>query len=447
MKIKRKKRLSYARVIVIGILTVVLIGTSLLMLPISTRSGESPDLTTALFTATSASCVTGLVVEDTYNFWSPFGQAVIILLIQIGGIGFMTFVTLFSLFLGKHIGLRERKLIMESSGTLELGGIMKLVRRIVLGTFTVELFGAILLSFRFCRDFGFLRGIWYSVFHSVSAFCNAGFDLMGCYSKFSSLTNYVDDPLVNVTVMLLILIGGIGFIVWDDIIANGLRFKRYRLHTKLVLVSTLFLVFVPAALFFIMEYNASLKELSIDGKIFASLFQAITPRTAGFATVDNTAMTDSTVLMTVFLMLVGGNSGSTAGGMKVTTLVVLFLAMLASSRHNKDIVVFRRRIDSDTVHQACSVAFIYVAVTVVCTCLVCAIDGLSLRDALFEISSAIGTVGSSMSKTPYLSTAVKYIIILLMFGGRVGGLTFALVLAERKKTIPVEHPAEKILVG
>jgi trk system potassium uptake protein TrkH len=447
MKTKIKKTMSYPRLIVFYILCTVAVGTFLLMLPIATRSGQSAGFETALFTATSASCVTGLVLKDTYTYWSLFGQIVIITLIQVGGLGFMSFITLVSHALGKSIGLRNRKLIMESSGSLELDGILKLLKKIVLGTLLIEMSGAVLLSFRFCRDFGIGKGLYFALFHSISAFCNAGFDLMGVNEQFSSLTEYVDDPLVNVTVMLLILIGGLGFIVWDDIIKNRLNFKRYRLHTKLVLTATVILVVVPAILFYILEYNHSLKDLSFSGKIWASVFQAVTPRTAGFSTVNNTEFSDASVLMTVCLMLIGGNSGSTAGGMKTTTVIVLLLSMIASSKKNDSINVFRRRIDASVAHQASSIAFIYGTVTVIGTCIICAVDGLSLSAALFEISSAVGTVGSSMSMTPALSSFSHYMITLLMFCGRAGGLTLALVLAERKKNISAVNPAEKILIG
>ena len=447
MRKKGKKFISYPRLIVFYILCTIVAGTVLLMLPISTRSGESAGFEVAFFTATSASCVTGLVLKDTYTFWSSFGQAVILLLIQVGGLGFMSFITLVSHTMGKSIGLRDRKLIMESSGSLELDGILKMLKRIVIGTLSVELCGALLLSFRFCRDFGLWRGIYFSLFHSVSAFCNAGFDLMGINEPFSSLASYVTDPLVNFTLILLILIGGLGFIVWDDVLKNRLNFKRYRLHTKLVLTATVVLVFLPTVLFLVFEYNHSLNGLSIGEKILASLFQAITPRTAGFATLNNSSFADSTVLMTVVLMLIGGNSGSTAGGMKVTTIIVLLLSMISSSRKSDSISIFRRRIDYSVVHQASSIAFIYVAVTVIGTCILCTVDGISLSASLFEVSSAVGTVGSSMSMTPALSSFSHYMLTLLMFGGRAGGLTLALVLAERKKNIQATHPLEKILIG
>ena len=447
LKRKIKKRLSYARVIVIGILITILIGTLFLMLPISTRSGESAGFTRSLFTATSAVCVTGIVLEDTYTFWSLFGQTVIILLIQIGGLGFMTFITLFSLFMGRQVGLRERRLIMESSGIMELGSVMALLKRIIYGTFAIEGCGALLLSFRFCFEFGFWKGIYYSVFHSISAFCNAGFDLMGIHGKFSSLIPYANDLYVNIIIISLIFIGGIGFIVWNDFINHKFKFRRYRLHSKIVLTTSLILILLGSFLFFVFEYNASLKDMALHEKILASVFQSITPRTAGFATIDNAKLSESGTLLTVVLMLIGGSSGSTAGGMKVGTLAILFLGMFAAAEKKKDIVVFRRRIDGDAVKQASSIAFIYISVVIISSCLLCAIDGVPLGAAMFETSSAIGTVGSSMSLTPALSTISRYILIFMMFGGRAGGLTLALFLAERNKIVPVEHPSEKILIG
>lgn len=447
VKRKIKKKLSYSRAILLGILIMVLLGTLLLMFPIATRSRESAGFTRSIFTATSAVCVTGLVVEDTYTYWSLFGQIVIILLIQIGGMGFMTFVTLFSLFIGRQVGLRERRLIMESSGILELGSVIPLLKRIIFGTLIIEGCGAFLLALRFCPQFGFSDGLYAAVFHSISAFCNAGFDLMGRYGKFSSLTTYADDVYVNVIIMLLIFLGGIGFIVWNDFITHKFNFKRYRVHSKIVLTTSLILIVLGAVFFFIFEYNASLAEMPLGEKILASVFQSVTPRTAGFATIDNTKLSDAGVLLTSVLMIIGGSSGSTAGGMKTGTLAILVLGMLASAAKKKDIVVFRRRIDGDSVRQAASIAFIYVSVVIVASCAICAIEGVSLNAALFETSSAIGTVGSSMSLTPLLSPISKYILILMMLGGRAGGLTLALVLAERKKIVPVEHPAEKILIG
>lgn len=443
---KRKRRfsLSLSRIIVLAILGVILTGTLLLMLPIASQSGESTDFSTALFTATSASCVTGLVVVDTLSHWSLFGQMVILTLIQIGGLGFMTFVSFFAVIMGKNVGLRQRRLIMESSGTLELGGILQLLRRITLGTILIEGCGAFLLAFRFCSQMGFWKGVYYSVFHSVSAFCNAGFDLMG---NFSSLAGYATDIYVNVVIIALIIIGGIGFLVWSDVCTYGFRFKRYRLHSKIVLVSTLALLIFGSFFFWLFERDASLAGFSEGEKILVSIFQGVTPRTAGFSTVNNADMSDAGSLLTSALMLIGGSPGSTAGGMKTTTIAILFIGILVSARGKKDITMFRRRIDGDSVRQAAAIAFLYIAVTVVFTAVICHLESVGLRTALFEVSSAIGTVGSTMSLTPSLGIVSRYIIILLMFGGRAGAMTLALVLAERRRNVESKYPLGKILIG
>lgn len=444
MKRKRRFSLSLSRIIVLAILGVILIGTLLLMLPLSSRSGESTDFTTAFFTATSASCVTGLVVVDTLTHWSLFGQILILLLIQIGGLGFMTFVSFFAVIMGKSVGLRQRRLIMESSGTLELGGVLHLLRRITLGTLLIEGCGALLLAFRFCSQMGFLKGVYYAVFHSVSAFCNAGFDLMG---DFSSLTGYATDVYVNIVMIALIVIGGIGFLVWSDICTYGFRFKRYRLHSKIVLVSSAALILLGSLFFWLFEKDASLAGFSGGEKILVSIFQGVTPRTAGFATVNNADMSDAGTLLTSALMLIGGSPGSTAGGMKTTTIAILFIGILVSAKGKKDITMFRRRIDGESVRQAASIAFLYIAVTVVFTAAISHIEGAALKETLFEVSSAIGTVGSSMSLTPQLGTLSRYLIILLMFGGRAGAMTLALVLAERRKNMESKYPLGKILIG
>ena len=443
---KRKKRfsLSLSRVIVLAILGVILMGTVLLMLPISSRSGEITDFNTALFTATSASCVTGLVVVDTLTHWSLFGQIVILLLIQIGGLGFMTFVSFFAVIMGKNVGLRQRRLIMESSGTMELGGILHLLRRITLGTLLIESVGAVLLSFRFCAQMGFLKGVYYAVFHSISAFCNAGFDLMG---NFSSLSGYATDVYVNVVIMALIIIGGIGFLVWSDVCNYGFRFRRYRLHSKIVLVSTAILIVLGSFFFWLFEKDASLSGFSEWEKVLVSVFQGVTPRTAGFSTINNVEMSDAGTLLTSTLMLIGGSPGSTAGGMKTTTIAVLFIGIIVSATGKKDITMFRRRIDGESVRQAAAIAFLYFAVTIAFTAVISHIEGSALKETLFEVSSAIGTVGSTMSFTTTLGTLSRYLIALLMFGGRAGAMTLALVLAERRRNVESKYPLGKILIG
>ncbi|MDF2951172.1 MAG: synthase subunit [Anaerocolumna sp.] len=442
-----KTKLTYAQFIALGYLLIILLGGLLLSLPIASRSGQWTPYINSLFTATSATCVTGLVVYDTFTHWSLFGQLVIISLIQIGGIGFMTIITLFSMFLKRHIGLHERRLLMQSAGTLEVGGIVRLIKKIAIGTFLLEGVGALLLATRFIPDMGYLRGSYNAVFHSISAFCNAGFDLMGKFGQYSSLTTYAGDVVVNITIMMLIVVGGIGFLVWNDILKFGIHFKKFQLHTKIVLVSTGLLILIGAFLFFILEYNASFAGLNMVEKIMAAFFQSITPRTAGFNTVDIAALSESGSLLTMILMFIGGSPGSTAGGIKTTTFVVLLMGFIASSRHNASINIFKRRMDEDVVKQASAIATIYLLVVLLSTLIIAAIQPFEMKQVLFEVISAIATVGLSTGITTSLNFISRIIIILLMYGGRVGILTLALVLAEKRENVLINRPIEKILIG
>ena len=326
------RQLSYVQTIALGFLTVIAAGTILLMLPVSSQSGGTTGFVTALFTAVSASCVTGLVLVDTATYWSGFGQVVILLLIQIGGLGFMTIATLFSRLLRRRMSIRERGVMAESINTVRVGRIMEITGTIGLGTLIFELSGAVLLSIRFIPEFGLGRGIWYSVFHSVSAFCNAGFDLMGVKAPFSSLVSYSDDALVSITIMLLIVLGGIGFLVWDDIRLKGLHWRRYDLQTKLVLVSTASLILGGAVLFFFIERSRMNADMPLGEQILVSFFSSVTPRTAGFNSVDTAALSDASKLLTVILMFIGGCGGSTSGGLKVTRIILLFKSMTAVLR-------------------------------------------------------------------------------------------------------------------
>ncbi|MGN8913752.1 TrkH family potassium uptake protein [Anaerofustis butyriciformans] len=443
-----KRKLTYTQIIALGFFLIILTGGILLTLPISSRSGEFTPFLNAIFTATSATCVTGLVVYDTFTHWSLFGQIVIICMIQIGGIGFMTIITMLSIFLKRKIGLNERKLLMQSAGSIQIGGVVALILRIIKGTIFFEGIGAILLSIRFIPEMGFLRGIYNAVFHAVSAFCNAGFDLMGRFEKFSSLTRYSDDILVNLTIMSLIVIGGIGFIVWSDIIKFKFNFKKYELHSKIVLTATASLIIVGALVFFIFEsQNGVLANSSVKESILVSLFQSVTPRTAGFNTINWADITQGTSLFTIFLMLVGGSPGSTAGGMKTTTLVVLIMSAVASSRQQNGITIFKRKLDGETVKQASAVFTLYFMGFLIGSMLLCYFEISSALAIMFEVSSAIGTVGSSMGLTTTLCSASKVVIIILMYAGRVGALTLMLTLSAKKKTAPIERPTEKILVG
>lgn len=444
---KKRFRLSPARLISLGFVVVILVGAGLLTLPFASK-GEPAGFLDALFTATSATCVTGLVVRDTATAWSGFGQTVILCLIQLGGLGFMTVITMISYALGKHLGLYNRKILMQSAGNTTLSGVGSLIRRIVPFTFLFELFGAAALAIRFIPRFGWGRGIWFSVFHSISAFCNAGFDLMGTETeKFASLTAYRSDSLVTVTISLLIIVGGLGFLVWRDLFQNKLRWSKYQLHTKLVIVTTAILLGGGWLLFMILESNASLGGMTFGDKLLASFFQSVTPRTAGFNTADLNAMSEGGNVLTNVLMLIGGSPGSTAGGIKTTTVAVLLLSTLASARGHTRVTVFRYSIDRDMIRQACSIICLYLMMAITAIVAICAFDPVTVKQAMFEVNSAIATVGLSLGITSTLSAASRVALILLMYAGRIGVLTFILVFSERRTEPPVDRPNGKILIG
>ena len=426
----------------------VLVGALLLTLPFASASGESVGFLSALFTATSASCVTGLVVLDTATSWSVFGQTVIICLIQVGGLGFMTISTMFSILLKRRIGLRERMTMVESINNDNIGSILKLTKTIVIGTALFEGIGAVLLSLRFIPEFGIAEGIRYSVFHSVSAFCNAGFDLMGIYEPYSSLVNHSDDVLVMTTVMALITVGGIGFFVWDDIHKNGFRFRKYSLHTKLVLTVSVILTFGGALLFLIFERNFTNADAGFGQSLLNALFDSVTARTAGMNSTDTAALAPASKILTVFLMFIGGSPGSTAGGIKTTTLAVIAISTFNGMRRRHSKGIFGRRLEDNAIHKASSVAFTNISLALAGVILICAFQPeLSIPDIIFEVSSAIGTVGMTTGITRELITASRIVIIFLMYCGRVGSVSFALALMEPKTVPPVKNPREKITIG
>ncbi|MDD3412793.1 MAG: TrkH family potassium uptake protein [Lachnospiraceae bacterium] len=444
---KTTKRLTQTQFIAYGFLMIITLGALLLTLPISSRTGEFTSPLTALFTATSATCVTGLVVVDTYQHWSIFGQIVILLMIQSGGLGFMTIGVFFSIFLRRKIGLKERGLLQESVNTLQIGGIVKLVKMIVTGTLLFEIGGAILLTFRFATKMDFLSAIYYGIFHSVSAFCNAGFDLMGRYEEYSSLISYRDDIVVNLVVMILIIVGGIGFIVWDDVYKNKYHFNRYMLHTKIVLTTTFVLLFGAAILFYIFEKDNLLAGVGLKGSILASLFSAVTPRTAGFNTIDTAALDDSSMILTMILMFIGGSPGSTAGGIKTTTIFIMLMYVVANIRNTHGCNAFGRRFDDDAIRKASTVFMINLSLAIISAMVLCAIQTIKLDDAMFEVFSAIGTVGMSTGVTRELTSVSRIIIILLMYCGRIGSLSFALSFTQMKISAPVQLPIGKVTVG
>ena len=442
----KHKRLTPARLIALGFFVMILLGTGLLMLPFAAK-GEPAGALDALFTSTSATCVTGLIARDTFTGWTTFGQLVILTLIQLGGLGFMTVITLVSFVLGKRLGLYDRKVLMQSAGNITLNGVGGLIRHIIPFSFAFELTGAALLAIRFVPEMGWGRGIYAAVFHAVSAFCNAGFDLMGMRQPFSSLTYYVSDPLVNLTICALVIIGGLGFLVWRDIVRCRFRYKKFQFHTKLVLVSTGILLLGGWGLFVLFEHNASLSGLSWGEKLLAALFQSVSPRTAGFNTVELSSLSESGTLLTDLLMLIGGSPGSTAGGIKTTTIAVLFLSAVASARGTMRVNAFRFSVDREALRQASSILLIYLSGILISTMAICALDPFSLKDVLFETISAIATVGLSMGITPLLSAGSKFILILLMYAGRIGGLTFVLLFSERRSEPPMDRPVGKRLIG
>lgn len=445
---KKLKSLTYSQLVVFGYLLIISLGTILLLLPAASRDGASAGLLTSLFTATSATCVTGLVVRDTYIQWSLFGQITIILLIQIGGLGFMTVVTLFSFLINRRIGLKERELLQESISTLHIGGVVYLIKKILIGTFIIESLGVILLAIRFIPQMGFREGLFNSIFHSISAFCNAGFDLMGKYGKYSSLTTYSDDPIVCLTIAFLIVIGGIGFFVWNDILENRNNFKKYRLHSKIVLVMTVFLILSGAVLFYLFENNNVLLNKPFGEKLLVCVFHSITPRTAGFNSVDMASLTPASKLMTTILMVIGGSPGSTAGGIKTTTLAVVLLSVWSSLRNIKGEHVFGRQLEEPSLKKANMVIAINLALMLTGAMVIGGSNtSLAGGDILFEVASAIGTVGLTLGITESLSAVSKMVIIFLMYCGRVGSVSFALLFTEHKIPSSLQRPTEKINIG
>ncbi|MCI8664525.1 MAG: Trk family potassium uptake protein [Hungatella sp.] len=444
---KRRESLTQTQFIAFGFFVLIMTGALLLTLPFASRDGRSMNFLGALFTATSASCVTGLVVADTWSQWSLFGQLVIITLIQIGGLGFITIGVYVSILLRRRIGLKERGLMQESTSALQIGGIVRLTKKIIVGTAIFEGTGALLLAIRFIPQYGFSRGIFYGIFHSVSAFCNAGFDLMGHYEPYNSLSAYYDDWLVNLVIMSLIIIGGIGFIVWDDISRNKLHVKKYLLQTKIVLLTTIFLVFGGGLAFYYLEKDLLMADMSVSGKILSSLFSSVTARTAGFNTIDTGALSDGSKLLTIILMFIGGSPGSTAGGVKTTTIVVLLLYVHASIQRTYGVNVFGRRLEEEAIKQASSVFTINLFLALSVSLIIMAVQPMSLSDTLFETFSAIGTAGMTTGITRDLVPLSRLLIILLMYCGRIGSMSFALAFTQSKRITRVRNPVERINVG
>ena len=438
-----KKKLSSFQIILIGFAVVILLGAILLAMPFSSATGQFTPFIDTFFTSTSAVCVTGLVVYDTATHWSIIGQIIILILIQVGGMGVVSVAAAFAILSGKKIGLFGKGAMQEAISAPTLGSIVPLTGFILKGILIIELLGALIMMPVFCSDFG-AQGIWMAIFHSISAFCNAGFDLMGGVSgQFSSLTYFESHPLINIVIMLLILIGGIGFLTWEDVVKHKFHFSKYRLQSKAVLIITAILVVLPTLYFFFFEFW----NMPLGDRILLSLFQAITPRTAGFNTADLTLITPTGLLIIIILMLIGGSSGSTAGGMKITTVAVLFSATISVFGKKENAEMLKRRVDDNTVKSALSILMLYLTLFLLGSAVISTAEGLPMMTCMFETASAIATVGLSLGITPSLGIISKIILIILMFIGRIGGLTmiYATFGASSKKVSKL--PLDKISVG
>ena len=404
MDFKKRFKISSFQWILIGFALLILFGSLLLMFPFSSKERVWTPFIDCLFTSTSAVCVTGLIVHDTATYWSIFGQIVILILIQIGGLGVVVVAISLALITGKKIGLSERDMIKEAISSPEIGGVMKMVKFIIIVVAIIEVTGALIMLPVFCIDYGHI-GIWYAIFHSISAFCNAGFDILGA-TGYSSLTFYSANAIINIVIMLLIIFGGIGFFVWNDLFKYKLHFSRYRLQTKVVLIFSLVLIVIPAIYFFIVEFS----DKAFGERVLLSLFQSVTTRTAGFNTIDLQRISHIGIAIMIGLMLIGGSSGSTAGGMKTTTIAVLFFSTICVFRRKKDTVIMKRRIDDSIVRNASAIFLMYMALFIISGLIISGIEGIKLADSLFETASAIGTVGLTLGITSTLSIPSKIIL-------------------------------------
>ena len=442
-KLYKKKHITSFQLIILGVAGVILLGTFLLMLPVSSLERVPTPFHEALFTATSAVCVTGLVVKDTGSYWSLTGQTIILVLIQIGGLGVVTVAASVSLLSGKKISLMQRSTMQNAISAPKVGGIVRLTRFILRGTFLIEAAGTVLLLPVFMGDYG-KKGIWMSVFHSISAFCNAGFDILGTDSSmFPSLTGYSGNILINLVIMLLIITGGIGFLTWDDIYTNKLNFKRYRMQSKIILMTTACLILLPAVFFF----SCDLKKMSTGKRLLAAIFQSVTTRTAGFNTINISKMSETSKAVMILLMLIGGSPGSTAGGMKTTTFTVLILNAIATFRSQENAGAFGRRLEYHVIKNAATIAMLYFTLFFCGGIAISVYEGLPLLDCLYEAASAVGTVGLTLGITPGLHIFSQVVLIILMYLGRVGGLTLIYAVFSGRNKGNARLPLEKITVG
>lgn len=441
--LKKKRRLTPFQIILIGFVCLILVGALILMLPVSSHSGSFTPFNKALFTSTSAACVTGLIVYDTATYWSGFGQAIILTLIQIGGLGVITMMISVVRLSGKKLSFNQRSTMQSSISAPNVGGIIDLTNFVIKGAAIIEAAGAVAMMPVFIKDHG-VKGIWMAVFHSVSAFCNAGFDVMGKPdNQFSSLTSYSANAYISAVIMLLIIIGGIGFLTWKDVVTHKFRFKRYRMQSKVVLITSAVLILVPAVIFFLLDFY----DLPVGERITGSLFQSVTTRTAGFNTLDLNSMTRIGKAIFIILMLIGGSPGSTAGGMKTSTVAVLFANVIATFRRKEDPESFGRRIGAGVVKTAATILLMYVSLCFISAAVISTVENLPFGVCLFETASAVGTVGLTLGITPSLGVVSQIILIVLMYLGRVGGLTvvYAAMSGSNKKLSKL--PLENITVG
>lgn len=441
-------RASPMKIILAGYCLIILLGSLLLWLPVATRARESVPFSDAFFTATSATCVTGLVRFDTYTCWSGFGQVIILCLIQIGGVGFMTLAITAMAAAGRKIGLQSRMLMQNSISAPHLGGIVRITRFILLGTLLVEGIGVILLGFYFIPRLGFGEGLWYSVFHAISAFCNAGFDLFGQFSPGSSLTTVGGNWYVNMIIMVLIVVGGLGFLVWKDLLDHRFSFSKLRLHSKIVLITTGVLILGGAAcLFWLESGNPSFEAMGGSEKVLTSLFQSVTSRTAGFNSVNLSTMTQASQFVMIILMLIGGSTGSTAGGIKTTTAAVQLLSIRTIFRGRKSVEAYHRSIEDAVVRTASCITCLYLLLSVGVGLVISHLEAIPFLTSLYESVSAIATVGLTLGITAQLGFVSKILLALLMIFGRAGSLTILLAFTSDKKKIAARYPVEKVTVG
>lgn len=439
-------KLRPTQILALGFAFIILLGSLLLSLPISTPDRRPLPYMNALFTATSATCVTGLTVYDIFTTFSFFGQMVILLLIQIGGLGFMGVAMLFSLALGRRIGLRERSLLVEALSANKLGGIVRIVRRMLIGTAVLEIGGALILAGRFVPHFGLARGFWFAFFHAISAFCNAGFDLMGALEPNSSLTLFNRDPVVLVTLAVLIIVGGIGFIVWSDLLEHRFKLNKLNLHSRLTLMVTAGLILFSSILLLVLESRASLAGMPTGQKVLNAFFMSVSPRTAGFASVDLGQMQEASNLFTILLMMIGAAPGGTGGGIKITTALILVSAIYSGFRQREVINLLHHRISNETMRRAFIMTVLYFGLVILGTFFLC-LDGQTLAPALYECTSAISTTGLSLGITPGLGMVSKVALILLMYMGRLGSLTVFMAVTRISYSTKLKDPVGRVIVG